>query len=156
MSVSNCFEEQLQVPRIPIDQLMQLNRQAMVKVREVSKTEVFRRCQSCSLLVATVIDLAAGLYGLVILSILKPTSEGDTVSSLDQNKYSSNRIPGWVRCRVMEKVPDRLAPAVQSLRFSSLDASSSIRINKRCSPLQWYGMICDDVLKPSNTVVKKF
>jgi hypothetical protein len=93
MRIIECLEEQLQVPRVLIDQAMRLNRQAMVKVREVSKTDEFRRCQSCPLLVATVMDLAVGLYELVILAIQRPAGEGDTVSLPDQNKVPWQKSP---------------------------------------------------------------
>ncbi|KAJ5374356.1 hypothetical protein N7517_006362 [Penicillium concentricum] len=51
------LEEQLQILQIPIDQAMRLNRQAMAKIREGSKTVEFRRCQSCPLLVVTMIEI---------------------------------------------------------------------------------------------------
>ena len=93
MRIIECLEEQLQIPRVLIDQAMRLNRQAMVKVREVSKTDEFRRCQSCPLLVATVMDLAVGLYELVILSIQRPAGEGDTVPLPDQNNVPWQQSP---------------------------------------------------------------
>jgi hypothetical protein len=93
MRIIECLEEQLQIPRVPIDQAMRLNRQAMVKVREMSKTDEFRRCQSCPLLVATVMDLAVGLYELVILSIQRPAGEGDTVHLPDQNNVPWQQSP---------------------------------------------------------------
>ncbi|KAJ5920043.1 hypothetical protein N7516_010901 [Penicillium verrucosum] len=72
METIECLEEQLQNPQAPIDQAMQLNRHAMAKVREVSKTDEFRRCHSCPLLVATIMDLVVGLYEIVILSTERP------------------------------------------------------------------------------------
>ena len=77
MRTIECLEEQLQVPQVPIDQAVRLNRQAMAKVREVSNTDGFRRCQSCPLLVAIIMDLVVRLYELVVLSMQCPAGEGE-------------------------------------------------------------------------------
>ncbi|KAJ5107496.1 hypothetical protein N7456_004171 [Penicillium angulare] len=93
MKMIEYLEEQLQIPRVPIDQAMRLNRQAMKRIRDVSKTEDFQRCQSCPLLVATVMDLVVGLYELVILSVQHPASEADDSLSPDQNGVLSRKSP---------------------------------------------------------------
>lgn len=93
MKIIEYLEEQLQIPRVPIDQAMRLNRQAMAKVREVTDTDEFRRCQSCPLLVATVMDLVVGLYELVILCIQHPAGEGDATSLADHNNPPSRHNP---------------------------------------------------------------
>ncbi|KAJ5976719.1 hypothetical protein N7501_000061 [Penicillium viridicatum] len=85
MKTIECLEEQLQTPQVPIDQAMRLNRQAMAKVREVSKTDEFRRCHSCPLLVATIMDLVVGLYEVVILPTERPAGEEDAVPLGDEN-----------------------------------------------------------------------
>ncbi|KGO58806.1 hypothetical protein PEX1_100820 [Penicillium expansum] len=143
LKIIESLEEQLPISRVPIDQAMRLNRQAMAKVREVSNTDEFRRCQRCPLLVATVLDLVVGLYELVPLSIQRPASEGDTVSLADQNNLPWPQSPFQQRARTGEmprgggRVPDRPSATGRSPRFSSLDALSSIRTNKRSSGLRW-------------------
>jgi hypothetical protein len=88
MMTIECLEEQLQTPQVPIDQAMQLNRQAMARVREISKTDEFQRCHSCPLLVATIMDLVVGLYEVVILSTQRPKGEEDSVPLGDENNPS--------------------------------------------------------------------
>ncbi|KAK9241404.1 hypothetical protein V1525DRAFT_384804 [Lipomyces kononenkoae] len=86
MDVIECLECHLQSPRAPIDQGMRLNREAMAKVRDVLDMDEFWSCQSCPLLVATIMDLVVGLYELVIFSIHQPsTSEDDVNISLHDN-----------------------------------------------------------------------
>lgn len=85
MMTIECSEEQLQTPQVPIDQAMRLNRQAMARVREVSKTDEFQRCHSCPLLVATTMDLVVGLYEVVILSTQRPAGGEDAVPLGDEN-----------------------------------------------------------------------
>lgn len=85
MMTIECLEEQLQTPQAPIDQAMRLNRQAMARVREVSKTDEFQRCHSCPFLVATIMDLVVGLYEVVILSTQRPAGEEDAVPLGDEN-----------------------------------------------------------------------
>lgn len=102
MKIIESLEEQLPISRVPIDQAMRLNRQAMAKVREVSNTDEFRRCQRCPLLVATVLDLVVGLYELVLLFIQRPASEGDTVSLADQNNLPWPQSPFQQRARTGE------------------------------------------------------
>ncbi|RMJ23879.1 hypothetical protein PHISP_05249 [Aspergillus sp. HF37] len=80
MSVIEYLEAHSQLARLPIDQAMRSNHDAMTKVRAVIDTEEFRRCQSCPSLVATIMDLVVSLYELVILSIESPASVDGLVS----------------------------------------------------------------------------
>ncbi|CAI7585694.1 unnamed protein product [Penicillium discolor] len=85
MKTIECLEEQLQTPQLPIDQAMRLNRQAMAKVREASKTDEFRRCHSCPLLVATIMDLVVGMYEVVIHSTQRPAGKQDVIPLGEEN-----------------------------------------------------------------------
>ncbi|KGO74479.1 hypothetical protein PITC_099800 [Penicillium italicum] len=118
MKMIESLEEQLQIPWVPIDRAMRLNRQAMVKVREVSKTDEFRRCQSCPLLVATILDLVVGLYELVLLSIQRPASEGETVSLVDQNN------PPWPQNPFQQPARTGEMPSVGSSPGSAVSGGS--------------------------------
>lgn len=111
MRIIEYLEEQLQIARVPIDQAMRLNRQAMTKVREVSNTDEFRRCQSCPLLAATVMDLVVGLYELVILSIQQPRGEGDAIPSPDQNNLPLGQSPLQQGIGTVEMTSDGSSPA---------------------------------------------
>lgn len=110
MKIIGCLEEQLQIPQVPIDQAMRLNRQAIATIREVSNTEEFRRCQSCPLLVATTMDLVVGLYELVILPTKCHTGEGDVMSSTDQNNLPWQQSPFEQPARPGEMPSDGSSP----------------------------------------------
>jgi hypothetical protein len=88
MNLIERLEDLLQTSRVPIDQAMQVNRQAMSKIREIIKMEEFRRCRSCPALVATMLDLALGLYELVTLSVGRCPAETGRVCRPDQSDAS--------------------------------------------------------------------
>jgi hypothetical protein len=91
MSIIEYLECQLQISQVAVDQAMRLNRQAMAHVRVITNTDGFRRCQSCPPLVATIMDLAVGLYELVILSIQQPTDEDDAIVLPDRSRPPSRQ-----------------------------------------------------------------
>ncbi|KAF7519317.1 hypothetical protein PCG10_010071 [Penicillium crustosum] len=113
-----CLEEQLQTSQVPIDQAMRLNRQAMAKVREVSKTDEFRRCHSCPLLVATIMDLVVGLYEVVILSTQRHAGNEDAVPLED-----GNNMP-WHNSLFQQPVETSEMPSSGSSPRSAIGGSS--------------------------------
>lgn len=111
MGVIEYLEYHLQITRVPIDQAMRSNRDAMSKVRAAIDSEEFKRCQSCPSLVATIMDLVVSLYELVILSIQNPTDE-DGIMSLP----------------TVDQIPDELENSLNgSSRGSSSDAGGKER-----------------------------
>ena len=97
MAVIESLEEQLQASPVAIDQAMRMNRQSIKKLREVSNTEGFRNCQSCPLLMTTIMDLVVGLYEVVIITIKHPEDgEAPNTSANQTNPYwnqTSSRYP---------------------------------------------------------------
>ncbi|GFG13148.1 hypothetical protein IFM5058_06303 [Aspergillus udagawae] len=53
---------------------MLLNRQAILKVRDILGSHEFQHCQSCLSLVATVMGLVVGLYEVVSITIHQPAT----------------------------------------------------------------------------------
>lgn len=119
MGVIEYLEGHLQIVRVPIDQAMRSNRDAMSTVRAIIDLEEFKRCQSCPSLVATIMDLVVSLYELVILSIQNPTDED-----------------GMMSFPVADSLPDEVK---NSLYESSRESSSGSGRNER--PLFQFGCL---------------
>lgn len=118
MKTIECLEEQLQTPQVPIDQAMRLNRQAMAKVREVSKTDEFRRCYSCPLLVATIMDLVVGMYEVVIHPTHRPVDKEDAVPLDDENHLL------WQNCLFQQPTEASEMPSSGSSPRSAISSGS--------------------------------
>ncbi|KAJ5266582.1 hypothetical protein N7478_009390 [Penicillium angulare] len=150
MRIIEGLEEQLQISTIPIDQAMRLNRRAMAKIREVGDTEGFRQCNSCPLLVMTIMDLVLGLYELVIVSIHHPSDQGDSLSPLDPNtqNFESGKLSDTSRASPRSNISGDSGPPI--FQFGCLefdpDEQEMFRIAlvrrdlRRCvETLQWCG-----------------
>lgn len=101
MEIVESLEGHLQNPRAPIDRAMLLNRQAILKVRDILGSHEFQRCQSCPPLVATIMDLVVGLYEVVSITIHQPTNAAHSGSTLDSSPFLSTG---------QSEIPSELAP----------------------------------------------
>lgn len=89
MAIIESLEEQIQISHVAIDQAMRVNRQSIKKLQEVSNTEGFQSCQSCPLLMTTIMDLVVGLYEVVIIALKHPEEEGASQKSSHGNQIPS-------------------------------------------------------------------
>ena len=101
MGLINELETVVQEKAFSSDCAVQLNRRAMRDICDIIESDGFRDCQSCSSLVATVLDLIVGLYELVLIDFRRPladeasspsfTDGQESVSAATEAERSSSR-----------------------------------------------------------------